>query len=194
MQQQADPAPPPNDGLVHSAMGAMRKIFGSIADETPAAAAAQASENPLPPPPPLNAVLPLATVAPPTELRRTDVLLEDVLGQGQFGQVCRGRLHTMVGRVKTTVPVAVKMINEDAADSKVARKSFLEEAIVTWCVWRALSHVSSMPLPCAVTQRVLSVSLGGETCDRHHFNHGSRHCFVRRLTPTAATAPCTQAI
>lgn len=64
----------------------------------------------------------------PSELKRRDVVVEDVLGQGQFGEVCRGRLSMVVGHAKTQVPVAIKTVANDA----MAESSFLDEAAVTW--------------------------------------------------------------
>jgi hypothetical protein len=71
-------------------------------------------------------------VTTPTELKRANVLLSDVLGTGQFGQVCRGLLTTLVGRVKSRIPIAIKTISEESAESRVAQQDFLAEALVTW--------------------------------------------------------------
>jgi len=72
----------------------------------------------------------------PRELRRRDVLLHDVLGQGQFGQVCAGVWTTNVGGVRTAVAVAIKtaQMGDDVSDSGQEDKeaSFLVEAAVTW--------------------------------------------------------------
>jgi len=64
----------------------------------------------------------------PSELNRKDVVVEEVLGTGNFGQVCRGTLVINVDHVKTQIPVAIKMVE----DHKEAQNTFLEEAAVTW--------------------------------------------------------------
>lgn len=47
--------------------------------------------------------------------------------------MCRGHLVTLVGRVRTTVPVAVKTVQEESAENNDAvQRKFLEEAIITW--------------------------------------------------------------
>jgi serine/threonine protein kinase len=71
----------------------------------------------------------------PAELSRDDVMLSDVIGKGQFGQVSRGQLLTTFGhaRVKTTVNVAVKTVQDESTFStEGAHRKFLEEAIITW--------------------------------------------------------------
>ena len=69
----------------------------------------------------------------PAELRRRDVVLEDVLGKGAFGTVKRGTLKTTIGYVDMAIPVAVKTI-EESGDTPEARQAFLDEAVVTWQV------------------------------------------------------------
>mmetsp|Transcript_34054 Transcript_34054/g.102666 ORF Transcript_34054/g.102666 Transcript_34054/m.102666 type:complete len:914 (+) Transcript_34054:84-2825(+) len=71
----------------------------------------------------------------PLELKRSHVLLEDVLGAGHFGQVCRGSLTTNVGKVKHVVQVAVKLVQESYEGVMVSasvQRDFLEEACITW--------------------------------------------------------------
>jgi len=68
----------------------------------------------------------------PTELDRNDVVLEDVLGRGQFGEVCCGqfRRHGGVeGGTQEHVAVAVKTVHKG---TQSAQTDFLEEAAVTW--------------------------------------------------------------
>eukprot|EP00035_Acanthoeca_spectabilis_P015783 m.317280 g.317280 ORF g.317280 m.317280 type:complete len:1386 (+) comp16433_c1_seq3:101-4258(+) len=67
----------------------------------------------------------------PAELHRSDLVLLEVLGAGNFGEVTRGRLTTTAGHgVKVTLDVAVKtLLHVDAPD---ARDEFLREAAVTW--------------------------------------------------------------
>lgn len=65
----------------------------------------------------------------PKEFKRKDVTIENVLGKGQFGEVCQGYFSMTVGHVKTQHPVAIKTITDTSAD---AQKAFNEEAAVTW--------------------------------------------------------------
>jgi hypothetical protein len=74
----------------------------------------------------------------PQELARRDVILGDSLGKGQYGEVQRGQLSTLVGRVRTSVAVAVKMAQIARIDvipnlsSEPNDLLFLAECAVTW--------------------------------------------------------------
>jgi hypothetical protein len=71
----------------------------------------------------------------PRELARHDVVLEGTLGKGEFGEVRRGRLSTVIGRVRTSVLVAVKMAQTEELPklpTVAAESLFLAECAVTW--------------------------------------------------------------
>lgn len=73
-----------------------------------------------------------STLEIPPELRRNDVILAEVIGKGQFGNVSRGVWTTHVSRSRVTVPVAVKMMQDNDHRAMAAQFAFLEEAAVTW--------------------------------------------------------------
>jgi hypothetical protein len=73
---------------------------------------------------------PVDGVNTPIEFKRTDVLLLDSIGKGQFGVVHRGSLSVLSGHVKAQIPVAVKMAQGDS--SKEAVKAFSAEAAMSW--------------------------------------------------------------
>lgn len=64
----------------------------------------------------------------PAELKRRDIMVQGVIGKGQFGEVCRGKLAMTIGHAKTQVDVAIKTVNDDAE----AETAFLDEAAVSW--------------------------------------------------------------
>eukprot|EP00037_Helgoeca_nana_P005790 m.54082 g.54082 ORF g.54082 m.54082 type:complete len:992 (-) comp16738_c0_seq4:2478-5453(-) len=69
----------------------------------------------------------------PPELRRTDIIMADVIGKGEFGVVSKGMWATHAGRSRVLVPVAVKTALGDHFVSEMGLQlAFLEEAAVTW--------------------------------------------------------------
>lgn len=71
----------------------------------------------------------------PRELNREDVVLDDVLGEGHFGQVYRGMLAriSVEDASQRQITVAVKTAHS-ANESPDIHREFLEEAALTWQV------------------------------------------------------------